>query len=605
MTECEATAVYFGDDKRPLFGWLHRPRSGGPPRLAVVICNPFGHEALSSHRTLRELAQLCANDQMLALRFDYEGTGNSSGDTHDVPDGATWRANVLSALAFINKIVPAVPVALVGLRLGALIALNAAEHSGPLAALILIAPPKSGRQFLRELRALQATNPHVSSDDLPQLSGDSAGYAVSTELRAYIEALDLDGRPLASAARLYVVDREELPLGARLSMALESRQVTVEIRTLRGAADLLVEPHEVKPVDAILAQTLAWLDAVADATKSMAVASTISLPREPSAVIVTGNRGQRVREFPVFLDPGRRLFGILTEPVHLISPPRAALILVSSGAVPTVGPNRVYATLARRLAAEGIAVLRFDVAGIGDSDPHPGEPANTVYTRDAPSDVATAVSFVAARGFSKIIAGGICAGGYHALKAVVAGASLTGIAIINPLTFHYVEDMPLAAQPHLTIVEARRHRRSIRSAAAWRKLLTGKVGVGRTLGFRANMAQSWMMSHVRDALRHTRWRRADDVGYDFETLARRGVCLHFIFADDDPGPVLLADFGGSAARRLERAGSLKITTITGADHTFTARKDQRALGDAIATIFGIAQAHSQPEPDHASRHAFC
>lgn len=605
MSDGEPTPVYFGDDSSPLFGWVHRPDPGTPVCLAVVICNPFGHEALSSHRALRDLAKRCADDRMVALRFDYEGTGNSSGDTHELGRAASWRDNVLTAIRFMRRIAPGIPVTLVGLRLGALIALDAALQADPLAALIMIAPPKSGRQFLREMRALQATNGGVDADAIPALAEDTAGFSVSAELRGYIESLELSGEPLSSVGRLFVVEREELPLGARALAALESRLRPVEIRSLNGAADLLVEPHEVKPPEAILMQTLAWLNEVGETSAAIGSAMPVDLPSEPRAIISSGGRSFRVRESPVFVDPEHRLFGILTEPLQFTSPPRVALVLVSSGAVPTDGPNRVYASIARRLATAGIAVLRFDVAGIGDSDPHAGEPANVVYSKNAPSDVATAVRYLQARGLSRVVAGGICAGGYHALQAAVAGAPVAGVAVINPLTFHYVHGTPLAAQPHSAIDEARRQRRSMRSAAAWRKLLTGKVGIGRTLNARTNIVQSWIMSHVRDALRHTRWRRADDVGYDFEILTKGGVALNFIFAGDDPGPVLLADFGGSAARRLHRTGALHITTIDGADHTFTARHFQRELADIMATILSGDSDKHDAEPGHARHHAFC
>src|SRR5207244_534540 len=69
-----------------------------------------------------------------------------------------------------------------------------------------------------------------------------------------------------------------------------------------------------------------------------------------------------------------RLAGVVTEPDGS-SVVRGAVVLVTAGLVPSFGPFRLYAELARRLAADGFAVLRFDVEGIGNSVvAHPGLP---------------------------------------------------------------------------------------------------------------------------------------------------------------------------------------------------------------------------------------
>ena len=39
---------YFGPTDRPLFGWIHR--APAPPHLGLVVCSPFGYEAVCAHR---------------------------------------------------------------------------------------------------------------------------------------------------------------------------------------------------------------------------------------------------------------------------------------------------------------------------------------------------------------------------------------------------------------------------------------------------------------------------------------------------------------------------------------------------------------------------
>jgi hypothetical protein len=59
------------------------------------------------------------------------------------------------------------------------------------------------------------------------------------------------------------------------------------------------------------------------------------------------------------------------------------------------------------------------------------------------------------------------------------------------------------------------------------------------------------------------------------------VAIDFIFADGDPGSMMLADQGGAVVTRLERAGKLATQIVDGADHTFTARWTHALLFAAI------------------------
>src|SRR6202011_2523644 len=115
-----------------------------------------------------------------------------------------------------------------------------------------------------------------------------------------------------------------------------------------------------------------------------------------------------------------------------------------AGAVHHVGPNRLYVALARHLARLGHIVLRMDIAGIGDSPASAGEPDNVVYSSHALRDVSKAIEYLQRHwGAHELRAVGLCSGAYHALKAGVARLPLTGVVIINPLTFFWKKDMSL------------------------------------------------------------------------------------------------------------------------------------------------------------------
>lgn len=79
------------------------------------------------------------------------------------------------------------------------------------------------------------------------------------------------------------------------------------------------------------------------------------------------------RERIVTFGPGQCLIGILCEPPQGAAAPGApAVLLATVGTNHRVGPNRLWVELSRELAAAGIPALRFDLSGMGDSEPRPG-----------------------------------------------------------------------------------------------------------------------------------------------------------------------------------------------------------------------------------------
>ena len=116
----EHTQVWFGPESRPLYGWVSRP-AGGVARGGAILCPPMGEEGRAAHRTFRRLAEELAEAGIVALRFDYDGTGDSAGLQDDPDRVPAWQASIEAARQYLLDL-GAPTVAAVGMRLGATLA---------------------------------------------------------------------------------------------------------------------------------------------------------------------------------------------------------------------------------------------------------------------------------------------------------------------------------------------------------------------------------------------------------------------------------------------------------------------------------------------------
>src|SRR5882672_10364144 len=148
------SSFWFGTSGRPLAGWTHLPASDRMYDCGVVLCNPFGIEMMSTRRAFRHLADRLARRGVPVLRFDFDGTGDSAGTDHDAARVERWMESIDHAIHQLGQVSGVKRVALVGLRLGALLArAYAARH--PLHGLVLVACPPTGKAHVRELRAFE------------------------------------------------------------------------------------------------------------------------------------------------------------------------------------------------------------------------------------------------------------------------------------------------------------------------------------------------------------------------------------------------------------------------------------------------------------------
>jgi len=260
--------------------------------------------------------------------------------------------------------------------------------------------------------------------------------------------------------------------------------------------------------------------------------------------------------------------------------PRRGLLLLSSGAERRIGPHRLWVPWARERARRGEVVLRLDLPGVGDSPPRePGKP-DDVYDARVVRDLAAAVAWLRGdQGVQQVVVVGLCSGGYHAWRSAVEGLAVDAVMPLNPLVFHWRTGMSLNPMDHDfgRIAVATGVGRALNDLTRWRRLIRGQVNVRVIAGAMAGLAAASLRGWCRALARTLRWPLRNDLASELREVLRRGVSVHFMFAENDPGQWLLRDQAGSLLAASLNDGRVHLTTIPDADHTFAGPEGRSRL----------------------------
>jgi dienelactone hydrolase len=597
-----ASPIVFESPDGPLTGYWHAADGRTAPAFGVVLCAPWGREAVCAHATLRHLAGRLAEAGLPVLRFDAHGCGDASGSDTDADRVGAWRRSIHSAADALRHRAGVAQVALVGLRLGATLALQAASERDDVTACVALMPIASGRRHLRELQALRG-----QTDTDPQADWDVGGFVLTAETREALGALDLAALaagPRVPAGSLLVIERDDLPSeAASWCASWQARGVMVRSLRIGGYDTMMLDPHLARVPRPMCHAVTTWLEGLrpADGIDAATVrvvrsADHLRLVAGPGqiepALRVPGPGGRDSREVVVRIpSPSGWLHGVLATPADGAGATQAILIL-NAGATRRIGPGRLWVAVARRLAPHGAWVLRLDLAGLGDSPAAPGAPDGEVYAPGAVAQALAALRFLRAQVGDGVPLRllGLCAGAYHGLRTALATLDTAGgaarlvlapdrVIAINPLTFDWRPgmrlDTPLPA--HRVAREMARYRERLLSAASWRRLLRGGVDLRHPLRVVAR-------SGVARLHRLAGGARPGASGQALRQLDAAGVRLVFLLAEGEPGEALLRAWGGREVDRLQASGRLAIMPCPGADHTFTTAAARQRLLDRLVAL---------------------
>jgi hypothetical protein len=267
----------------------------------------------------------------------------------------------------------------------------------------------------------------------------------------------------------------------------------------------------------------------------------------------------------------KSLVGILTDPpAESRAADLPAFVVLNAGLVHRVGPHRLFVHMARKLAAMGFVVLRFDHSGIGDSKVRED---NLPFEQSAISETQEAMNCLSAlRGSKQFVLVGLCSGTFTSFRTARSDNRVVGAVLLNALLESPETINEAAIADAFSRKTARGYWRSkIFLSQSWLKIITGKASYKHIFGV--------LYLRLRSPFMRRRFNNygPKQVVADLRSLIDRGVKLFFVYSE---GTSVLEYFRLTLAeeiRRIASSAELKVEIMQETDHTFTLLQHQARL----------------------------
>lgn len=263
MDEPTPQPLFLDGPRGRLFAVLY----GGDGPAALWL-PPFGEEMNRSRRMAALLGRRMAAAGGALLVLDPFGTGDSEGETTQAR-WADWRADAVHALGWLRaRRLDA--RAVIGLRLGAVLALEAARAAAVPRA-VLWQPVVRGRRYLQQvlrirMAAALAHGDRGGADSVTALRQRLAageileigGHPMTPEMATDIEALDLGAAGSAFAGRIDWLAVGEAPVVAPRLLGdwRDGRLVTVDGPSFWSTEETTTAPALLSATAALLTETV-------------------------------------------------------------------------------------------------------------------------------------------------------------------------------------------------------------------------------------------------------------------------------------------------------------------------------------------------------------
>jgi dienelactone hydrolase len=597
--------LWFGHDDARCFGMLHKPDA--PSSRGVVFCNAFGYEGLLSYRAFRHIADGVAARGHWALRFDYDGEGDSAGGAWEPHRVDAWMASIDDAVSVLRAR-GVTDIRLVGFRVGALLACRYATTFPGVSGLVMWAPVDRGANYVREQRvrarlsaAARPPQPYAA-DWFPDDSLEAVGFELSGETLQDIGGIDLldAAQPYCPPAVL-VIDRDDAPHTNDLVRNLTESGARVDHEQMSGYEEFITDGEENAVLPGPSLQRIeAWLEAssaivatdAAEIAASIAVESSKLSIDDPTADRALPSEPPRdgVVEETIWVDD--RFFAICSSPAGRAPARPATVVLPNTGSVAHIGPGRVYVTLARYWASLGFTVVRVDLGHAGDSihvDPATENNPHAGARREELRDVLEWVRRWT--GNEHLIVGGMCSGAFLSLHLAMDGFDVDNVLVVNPAAFYLeagaIRDPSVERAYHAAhaltrgFVDVRRWKLALRDREVRRRGLRSVRKL-----FKANAMSGFrvlVVGAARSAARRVGLpvKTSSVLAHDLAEIVAHGRKVLLVFASGESSATYFRRFGGKECEALAHGGGLDVINIEGGDHVFSPPASRRELIDAL------------------------
>ena len=582
------TPFYFGPENKRLLGWLHTTSHPHQHDVGVVICPSLAVEYLSSYRSMRYVADYFALAGIPSFRFDYHGTGDSSGSNDDGNRLDDWLWSLEQANSEIKRLTGCSKTGLLGLRMGATFAALASENTA-FDFLVLWAALESGRKYIREIRAIQMTGISQDAEEKPDML-EGGGLVYWPETADAIGSIDLM-KITPQTPRILIVPRDDLRVNTKLIDTWSGRGLHVEQADHQGSADMLVDVQDaIVPHDSIK-KIVHWVSEGSDGNIKEEDSAAHPAPASSALVssMVCGDVKESIVRFGI-----NNNFAILSEPVVLDNDVDLPIVVIAnSGANHRVGPGRLYVVLARELARLGFSCLRIDIPGLGDSVINNVGRENRDYIEDSSEVIREAMEVfgVKPQGHRYIVTG-LCSGAYASFHAALDldKVDIVESILINPLTFYWHEGMELEETPAKNFGYWNWYKKAAKDPESWKKLMQGRSNYRELINTIKNRVKVVFSGKTRSLRVSHYWANGktpelaeDELNSDLMKLASNNTQLSFVLAKSDPGYDILMTSAGKTAHTLLDSGKMKIYMIENTDHTFSKYKSRCHVINTIAS----------------------
>ena len=561
-------------------GWLcglyYAPAAGTVAAGDVLVVPAFAEEMNRCRAMVSLQARALAAQGIGTLVLDPSCTGDSGGEFVDAT-WRQWRDDLQLGIDWLQVHGQGCR-ALLGIRLGAILAAELAAANPGIGQLLFWQPVFNGKlfytQFLRIRVAAELNLPNriKTTGELREKSGQGepievSGYEVGPRLAQELDALELPEAPLLSPRRSAWF---EVVADAATTLSPASAKVVAALKD-KGAAvqtDLVVGPpfwhvHERELAPALIEATTACLQS----WPPLSVAGrTDASPPPPAA---------DSPERPVLIDcDAHRLSGVLHRGSGQSA--RGAVIVVAGGPQYRAGAHRQFVSMARKIAGLGSAVLRFDLRGMGDSSG-----SYLGYEQSEPDLRAAVDAMVAAQPqVREVVLIGECESASGILFYAWRDPRVTGVVLVNP----WVRTEEGQAQ----VIVKRYYLDRLRSPEFWSLVRNGKFDVRRSVASFVAVVRAYVRGR-RMFSQADRSQAQDDIS-GLPLPVRTAVGLSRF-----KGQVLLLMSGHDyIAREFDEVTAaskawqglltdprVRRCDVEGADHTFSRKHWKNAASDAI------------------------